>query len=59
MAVADRQSSPWVELSNGAVRSPDAAWILRSRPERLPVEDKRGFLPLCPDFVIELLSASG
>jgi Uma2 family endonuclease len=51
-------SSTGFELPNGAVRSPDAAWVLRTRLARLPAEDKVGFLPLCPDFVIELLSPS-
>ncbi len=51
-------SSTGFELPNGAVRSPDAAWVLRSRLARLSAEDKAGFLPLCPDFVIELLSPS-
>ena len=51
-------SSTGFELPNGAVRSPDAAWVLRTRLARLPAEDKAGFLPLCPDFVIELLSPS-
>ena len=51
-------SSTGFELPNGAVRSPDAAWVARARLERLPAEDKQGFLPLCPDFVIELLSPS-
>ena len=51
-------SSTGFELPNGAVRSPDAAWVLRGRLSRLPAEDKERFLPLCPDFVIELLSPS-
>ena len=51
-------SSTGFELPDGAVRSPDAAWVLRTRLARLPAEDKVGFLPLCPDFVIELLSPS-
>ncbi len=51
-------SSTGFELPNGAVRSPDAAWVLRGRLARLPAEDKERFLPLCPDFVIELLSPS-
>ena len=51
-------SSTGFELPDGAVRSPDAAWVLRTRLARLPAEDKAGFLPLCPDFVIELLSPS-
>ena len=51
-------SSTGFELPNGAVRSPDAAWVLRARLARLSAEDRQGFLPLCPDFVIELLSPS-
>ena len=51
-------SSTGFELPNGAVRSPDAAWVLRNRLARLSPEDKERFLPLCPDFVIELISPS-
>ncbi len=51
-------SSTGFELPNGAVRSPDAAWVLRKRLARLSPEDKERFLPLCPDFVIELISPS-
>lgn len=51
-------SSTGFELPNGAVRSPDVAWVLRSRLARLSAEEKRRFLPLCPDFVIELCSPS-
>ena len=51
-------SSTGFELPNGAVRAPDAAWVLRNRLARLSPEDKQRFLPLCPDFVIELLSPS-
>ncbi len=49
-------SSTGFELPNGAVRAPDAAWVPRNRLARLTPEDKERFLPLCPDFVIELLS---
>ncbi len=45
-------------LPNGATRSPDAAWIRRSRLACLTPEQKRRFIPLCPDFVIELCSPS-
>ena len=51
-------SSTGFELPNGAVRAPDAAWVLRNRLARLSPEDKERFLPLCPNFVIELLSPS-
>ena len=51
-------SSTGFNLPNGATRSPDAAWVKRSRLATLTPEQKRQFLPLCPDFVIELRSAS-
>jgi Uma2 family endonuclease len=43
-------------LPNSALRSPDVAWIRRSRLETLTAEQKRKFIPLCPDFVVELRS---
>ncbi len=49
-------SSTGFKLPNGADRSPDAAWIPRSRLANLTARQKEKFLPLCPDFVIELLS---
>jgi Uma2 family endonuclease len=49
-------SSAGFKLPNGATRSPDAAWVRRSRLTGLTREQKQKFLPLCPDFVIELRS---
>jgi Uma2 family endonuclease len=49
-------SSTVFRLPNGAKRSPDVSWVLKSRWEALSIEDKRKFPPLCPDFVIELRS---
>jgi len=49
-------SSAGFKLPNGATRSPDAAWVLRDRMAQLTSEEKRRFIPLCPDFVVELLS---
>jgi Uma2 family endonuclease len=50
-------SSTGFILPNGATRSPDAAWVFLERMNALnPNSD--GFLPLAPDFVIELRSAS-
>ena len=43
-------------LPSGAARSPDASWVLRSRLDKLTKLQKRKFLPLCPDFVVELTS---
>jgi Uma2 family endonuclease len=51
-------SSTGFDLPNGAIRSPDAAWVKRSRLAALTPEQKKRFLPLCPDFVIELRSPS-
>lgn len=51
-------SSTGFRLPNGATRSPDAAWVKRSRLATLTKEDKKRFLPLCPDFIIELRSPS-
>lgn len=51
-------SSGGVVLPNGAVRSPDASWVERSRYEALVPEQREKFLPLCPDFVVELRSPS-
>jgi Uma2 family endonuclease len=45
-------------LPNGAIRSPDASWVSRSRWEALTAKERKGFVPLCPDFVVELRSAS-
>jgi len=51
-------SSTGFELPNGATRSPDVAWVRRTRLVPLTAEQKERFLPLCPEFVIELLSPS-
>ena len=45
-------------LPNGAVRSPDASWILKSRLAALTEDQKRGFWAIAPDFVVELRSTS-
>ena len=45
-------------LPNGAMRSPDASWVRRDRLANLTPGQKQRFLPLCPDFVIELRSPS-
>lgn len=45
-------------LANGARRSPNASWTLKSRIKALDQESQDGFWHLCPDFVIELQSAN-
>jgi len=49
-------SSTGFKLPNGADRSPDGSWVRKSRLAALTHEQKLKFMPLCPDFVIELLS---
>nr|WP_265263268.1 Uma2 family endonuclease [Spirulina subsalsa] len=51
-------SSTGFELPNGANRSPDAAWVSQARWDALTQEQQEGFIPLCPDFVVELRSKS-
>ncbi|MGB5960041.1 MAG: Uma2 family endonuclease [Coleofasciculaceae cyanobacterium] len=51
-------SSTGFKLLNGADRSPDASWVKLSRWDALTPEQQKKFPPLCPDFVVELLSLS-
>ncbi|WP_448563019.1 Uma2 family endonuclease [Trichothermofontia sp.] len=51
-------SSTGFTLPNGAIRSPDAAWIPLARWQALTPEQQASFAPICPDFVVELRSAS-
>jgi Uma2 family endonuclease len=49
-------SSTVFKLPDGSQRSPDVAWVERSRWEALTQEERKKFPPLAPDFVIELKS---
>lgn len=51
-------SSGGFTLPNGAMRSPDGAWVERTRLRALTSRQQERFLPLCPTFVIELRSPS-
>ncbi len=51
-------SSTGFVLPNGARRSPDAAWVRLERWQALTPDQQKRFAPLCPDFVVELRSAS-
>lgn len=51
-------SSGGFTLPNGAVRSPDAAWIKKTDWEAIPVDKRKKFAPLTPEFVVELRSES-
>jgi Uma2 family endonuclease len=69
----DRQLDVWAEkdgrgiacdsstgfvLPNGARRSPDASWTLKSRIAQLDPASREKYWHLCPDFVIELQSST-
>lgn len=51
-------SSAGFKLPNGATRSPDGAWLRLEKWNALSQSQRTRFAPLCPDFVIELLSPS-
>ncbi len=51
-------SSTGFKLPNGADRSPDASWIPLEKWNSLTPKQRQKFIPLCPDFVIELRSKS-
>ena len=51
-------SSTAFRLPSSAVRSPDAAWISNESWNTLTLEEQTKFPPLCPEFVIELMSNS-
>lgn len=51
-------SSTGFHLPNGADRSPDASWVKLERWEALTPQQREGFAPICPDFVVELRSCS-
>lgn len=43
-------------LPNGAVRSPDVAWVSQQKWDALSEAEQERFAPVCPDFVIEVRS---
>jgi Uma2 family endonuclease len=51
-------SSTCFKLPGGGDRSPDVAWVAKSRWAALTPEQQRKFPPICPDFALELLSPS-
>lgn len=52
------ESSGGFVLPDTSMFAPDAAWVRYERLDALTAEQQERFLPLCPDFVIELLSLS-
>lgn len=51
-------ASAGFRLPDGAVLSPDASWVRGDRWERLTLEEREGFVPLCPDAAFEVRSRS-
>ncbi|MEG4985046.1 Uma2 family endonuclease [Microcoleus sp. BR0-C5] len=49
-------SSTGFTLPNKADRSPDASWVEKSRWSALTPQQREKFIPLCPDFAVEILS---
>ena len=49
-------SSTGFTLPSGAKRSPDVSWIALGRWNSLTSIEKKGFAPIAPDFVLELMS---
>ncbi len=51
-------SSTGFTLPDGRIVSPDASWVSRERWLALPPASRLRFAPICPDFVVEILSPS-
>ena len=52
-------SSTGFDLPSGETRSPDAVWVSQEKMDKLQPEDiEQRFLPVVPDFVVELRSDS-
>ena len=52
------ESNAGFTLPNGALRSPDASWVVKGRLSEIPETERLKFSPICPDFVVELRSES-
>jgi Uma2 family endonuclease len=51
-------SSAGFRLPDGSILSPDAAWLSNEALGRLTPKQRKEFLPLCPEFVVEIRSPS-
>jgi len=54
--VAD--SSAGYNMPDKSMLSPDASWFSLATWEKVPVAKRRKFLPVCPEFVVEVMSPS-
>jgi len=43
-------------LPNKAIRAPDASWVSNTRLQAFTKDEREKFLPLCPEFVVEIRS---
>jgi Uma2 family endonuclease len=55
---ASFSSSVGFHLPDGSVLSPDAAWVSPTRWDALSDREQSKYPPVCPDFMIEILSQS-
>jgi len=51
-------SSAGFRLSDGSILCPDASWVSNAALSGLTPKQRKEFLPLCPEFVIEVRSPS-
>jgi Uma2 family endonuclease len=51
-------SSSTFILASNAARSPDVAWLSNETWNKLTIEQQTKFPPVCPDFVLELISVT-
>jgi Uma2 family endonuclease len=51
-------SNTGFSLPDGSMRSPDAAWVTKTRWDALTAQDQERFSHICPEFIIELRSPS-
>lgn len=51
-------SAAGFSLRDGSVLSPDASWVSADIWEALTPEQQTGFPPICPEFIVEVRSAS-
>lgn len=49
-------SSTGFRLPNGAMRSPDSSWVNKERWETVADHQKKKFLPVVPNFIVEVRS---
>lgn len=45
-------------LEDGSLKSPDTGWLSNERLSAMSTPQRRGFLPVSPDFVVEVRSPS-